>query len=190
MARAEGILRLLIIDDSLTEADAIINILRSAGHAVRAGREDDFDALELSLSKQSWDLLICRDNLPALAPVEIVNVIKRLGKDLPCVVITENKAAEKELFRTGVQDVVFKDDTERLKFAVERELDNLFMRRLGRRNERALRESENVLEPYWKVREMQWPICTKACIYTLTVPISICLDIKIRKTLMACRFWI
>jgi multidomain signaling protein FimX len=88
VARAEGILRLLIIDDSLTEADAIINILRSAGHAVRAGREDDFDALEMSLSKQSWDLLICRDNLPALAPVEIVNVIKRLGKDLPCVVIT------------------------------------------------------------------------------------------------------
>lgn len=142
MARAEGILRLLIIDDSLTEADAIINTLRSAGHAVRAGREDDFDALEQSLSKQSWDLLICRDNLSALAPVEIVNVIKRLGKDLPCIVITENKTAEKELFRAGVQDVVLKDDIERLKFAVERELDNLFMRRLGRRNERALRESE------------------------------------------------
>lgn len=142
MARAEGILRLLIVDDSLTEADAVINILRSAGHAVRAGREDTFEALEQCLSKQSWDLLICRDHLPALAPVEVVNLIKHLGKDLPCVVISENKEAEKELFRTGVQDVVMKDDVERLQFVVERELDNLFMRRLGRRNERALRESE------------------------------------------------
>ncbi|HAO25384.1 MULTISPECIES: EAL domain-containing protein [unclassified Methylophaga] len=142
MARAEGILRLLIVDDSLTEADAIINVLRSAGHAVRAGREDEYDALEQCLSNQSWDLVICRDALPSLAPIEIVNLIKHLGKDLPCIVITENKAAEKELFRTGVQDVILKDDVERLKFVAERELDNLFMRRLGRRNERALRESE------------------------------------------------
>lgn len=142
MARAEGILRLLIVDDSLTEADAVINTLRSAGHAVRAGREDDFDAVEKCLAKQSWDLLICRDHLPALAPIEIVNLIKHLGKDLPCVVITDNKNAEKELFRSGVQDVILKGDAERLKFVAERELDNLFMRRLGRRNERALRESE------------------------------------------------
>lgn len=142
MARAEGILRLLIVDDSLTEADAVINILRSAGHAVRAGREDNFEALERCLTKQSWDLLICCDHLSALAPVEVVNLIKHLGKDLPCVVITENKDSEKELFRTGVQDVVMKDDVERLQFVAERELDNLFMRRLGRRNERALRESE------------------------------------------------
>ncbi|MDO8826998.1 EAL domain-containing protein [Methylophaga sp.] len=142
MARAEGILRLLIVDDSLTEADAVINTLRSAGHAVRAGREHDFDAVEKCLAKQSWDLLICRDHLPALAPIEIVNLIKHLGKDLPCVVITDNKNAEKELFRSGVQDVILKGDVERLKFVTERELDNLFMRRLGRRNERALRESE------------------------------------------------
>lgn len=142
MARAEGILRLLIVDDSLTEADAVINILRSAGHAVRAGREDNFDALEQCLNKQSWDLIICRDHLSSLAPIEIVNLVKRLGKDLPCIVITEDKAAEKELFRSGVQDVILKGDVERLQFVAERELDNLFMRRLGRRNERALRESE------------------------------------------------
>lgn len=142
MARAEGILRLLIVDDSLTETDAVINILRSAGHAVRAGREDDFEALEQCLSKQSWDLIICRDHLPSLAPIEIVNLIKRLGKDLPCIVITEDKTAEKDLFRSGVQDVILKGDIERLQFVTERELDNLFMRRLARRNERALRESE------------------------------------------------
>lgn len=142
MARAEDILRLLIVDDSLTEADAVINTLRSAGHAVRARREDEVEALEQCLNKQSWDLLICRDDLPSLTPIEVVNLVKRLGKDLPCIVITEDKAAEKKLFRAGVQDAVLKDDVERLQFVAERELDNLFMRRLGRRNERALRESE------------------------------------------------
>lgn len=142
MTRADGILRLLIVDDSLSDADAVVNVLRSAGHAVRAAREERVEALEQALNSHGWDLLICRDDLPELTPTDIVNLIKRLGKDLPCIVITEQSETEKALFQSGVQDVVLKNDNERLLFAAERELDNLFVRRHGRRNERALRESE------------------------------------------------
>lgn len=142
MARAEGILRLLIIDDSLTDTDAVINVLRSAGHAVRASREENFHALEQLLSNQTWDLLICRDHLPNLTPLEIINLQQRLGKDLPVIVICSDSDAEKELFRCGAQDVVRQGDVDRLQFAAERELFNLNVRRLSRRNERALRESE------------------------------------------------
>lgn len=142
MARAEGILRLVIVDDSLTDADAIVNVLRSAGHAVRASREDNFHSLEQLLSNQALDLLICRDNLPNLTPLEIINLEQRLGKDLPVIVICDDPEAEKEWFRSGAQDVVRSNDTERLQFAAERELYNLNIRRLARRNERALRESE------------------------------------------------
>ncbi len=142
MTRADGILRLLIVDDSLSDADAVVNVLRSAGHAVRAAREERLEALEQALNNHGWDLLICRDNVPELPPTDIVNLIKRLGKDLPCLVITEDSESEKALFHSGAQDVLLKHDTERLLFAAERELDNLFIRRRGRRNERALRESE------------------------------------------------
>lgn len=142
MARAEGILRLLIVDDSLTDTDAVVNVLRSAGHAVRATREDDFHALEQILSNQTWDLLVCRDHLPNLTPSEIINLLQRLGKDLPCLVICSDSNTEKELFRCGAQDVVHHGDIDRLQFAAERELANLNVRRLSRRNERALRESE------------------------------------------------
>ncbi|HET8808227.1 MAG TPA: EAL domain-containing protein [Methylophaga sp.] len=142
MARAEGILRLLIVDDSLTDTDAIVNVLRSAGHAVRASREDNFHALEQLLSNQTWDLLVCRDHLENLTPLEITNLLHRLGKDLPTIVICSDVEAEKELFRCGVQDVVQQSDIDRLQFAAERELVNLNVRRLARRNERALRESE------------------------------------------------
>ena len=99
MARAEGILRLLIVDDSLTDTDAVVNVLRSAGHAVRASREDNFHALEQLLSNQTWDLLICRDHLPNLTPLEIINLQQRLGNDLPVIDICSDIVAEKELFR-------------------------------------------------------------------------------------------
>lgn len=142
MARAEGILRLLIVDDSLTDADGVINSLRSAGHAVRAAREDRAAELEQLLANQSWDLLICRDKIANLAPTDIVSLVQRLGKDLPTIILINDKADENRFYSIGVQDVIEFGDTARLQFAASRELNNLFSRRLGRRNERALRESE------------------------------------------------
>ncbi|MFW5451724.1 MAG: EAL domain-containing protein [Methylophagaceae bacterium] len=142
MARAESILRLLLVDDSLTEADSITNTLRSTGHAVRASRLDNLPEIEQALTGQSWDLILCRDSFSAVSPRELVNTVQRLGKDLPCIVLSSGQENIEELYSVGVQDVVAMHDGQRLQFAVERELQNLFMRRLCRRNERALRESE------------------------------------------------
>lgn len=142
MARAEGILRLLIVDDSLTDADGIINTLRSAGHAVRAAREDTPAALEQLLSTQTWDLLVCRDKVSNLSPVDVVALVHRLGKDLPSIILINDKADEEQFYDCKAQDVIVFGDTRRLQFAANRELQNLYVRRLGRRNERALRESE------------------------------------------------
>lgn len=142
VARAEGILRLLIVDDSLTDADGIINTLRSAGHAVRAAREDTPAAVEQLLATQTWDLLVCRDSVANLSPLDIVALVQRLGKDLPCIILVNDKADEEQFYDSRAQDIVVFGDTRRLQFAAERELNNLYIRRLGRRNERALRESE------------------------------------------------
>lgn len=142
MARAEGILRLLLVDDSLTEADTITNSLRSIGHAVRATRLDNLSEIEQALTNQTWDLMICRDTVTAAPPRELAGFIHRLGRDLPCIVLVSNTEAIDELYSIGAQDIVPISDSKRLQFCVERELQNLYMRRLSRRNERALRESE------------------------------------------------
>lgn len=142
VARAEGILRLLIVDDSLTDADGIINTLRSAGHAVRAAREEKPAELEQLLATQTWDLLICRDGVPNLSPLDIVSLVQRLGKDLPCIILVNDKSSEESFYDCEAQDIVTFGDNRRLQFAANRELQNLYIRRLGRRNERALRESE------------------------------------------------
>ena len=92
MARAEGILRVLIIDSSLTDADAIVNVLRSAGHAVRATREDKPAAIEKLLSAQNWELILCRENIADIQPMDILNLIQHLDKDLPCIIIADDKS--------------------------------------------------------------------------------------------------
>ncbi len=142
MARAEGILRLLIVDDSMSDADAIINSVRSAGHAVRATREQSLSGVENELRSRTFDLILCRDEVAGLLPADVIALTHSLVKDIPFIVITPNKDNLEALFEIGANDVVLFDDKERLQFAVSRELEHLFARRTARRNERALRESE------------------------------------------------
>lgn len=142
MDKAEGILRLMLVDDSLTDADNITNILRSAGHTVRGARHEKLAELELALTGSSWDLVLCRDTLTTVSPREVLNLIHRLGRDIPCIVLATNTDDMADYYHSGAQDIILFDDMERLKFAVTRELQNLFIRRSSRRNEHALRESE------------------------------------------------
>jgi diguanylate cyclase (GGDEF)-like protein/PAS domain S-box-containing protein len=142
MDRAEGILRLMLVDDSLTDADNITNVLRSAGHTVRGARQEVLAGLELALTEASWDLVLCRDTLTAVSPRDVLNLIHRLGRDIPCIVLVTNTESMADYYHHGAQDIIMFDDAERLKFAVARELQNLFIRRSSRRNEHALRESE------------------------------------------------
>lgn len=142
MDRAEGILRLMLVDDSLTDADNVINVLRSAGHTVRGTRQDDLAELEKSLSESSWDLVLCRDTMPATTPRDVLDLIHRLGRDIPCILLAKNAESMADYYNLGPQDIVLFDDAPRLKFSVARELKALFVRRSSRRNQHALRESE------------------------------------------------
>ncbi len=142
MDRVEGILRLMLVDDSLTDADNITNVLRSAGHIVRGSRQDNLTDLEKALTESSWDLVLCRDTMEAITPRDVLNLIVRLGRDIPCIVLSSHAVNMSDYYSLEPQDIMRFDDCQRLKFAVARELKNLFVRRLSRRNQYALRESE------------------------------------------------
>jgi diguanylate cyclase (GGDEF)-like protein/PAS domain S-box-containing protein len=142
MVRTDDVLRLLLVENSLTEADQIITSLRQSGHAVRASRHDTVEGIEQALVTNSWDLVLCRNDLESVSPENVLRLIRTVGRDVPCIILVSEKDDEDELFSLGAQDIVLMSDTKRLSFAVNRELDNLFVRRLSRRNERALRESE------------------------------------------------
>jgi len=141
MPRADNVLRLLLVDGSLTEADKIITLLRKAGHAVRATRYEDLDDISKALASHSWDLVLCRENLEKASPKETIQLIHQLGRDIPCIILVEEDKLSQQ-YSLGAQDIVLASDMHRLPFAINRELNNLYIRRLSRRNERALRESE------------------------------------------------
>lgn len=142
MAKSEGILRLLIVDDSMSDADAVINNIRSTGHAVRATREQSLAGVETELRERNFDLIVCRDTMTDFSPADVVELSHDLVKDIPIIILASNTDNLSELFSIGASDIVDFGDIVRLQFVVNRELNNLMVRRKARRNERALRESE------------------------------------------------
>lgn len=142
MARNEDVLRLMLVDKSLTDAESVINLIRRTGHAVRASRYETLEEIENAIRDHSWDMIFCRDTIEETSPHRLLELIHRLGRDIPCVILVSEQGDMDDYYDIGAKDIIQFSDTVRLPYVLERELDNLFVRRLSRRNERALRESE------------------------------------------------
>jgi len=142
VTRNEDVLRLLLVEESLTDAESIIALIRRTGHAVRASRYESLAEVEKAVKDHSWDVILCRDGLKTTSPQDCLKLIHHVGRDIPCLILVSEQENIDDYYELGAKDVIQFDDTMRLTFALAREIDNLFVRRLSRRNERALRESE------------------------------------------------
>ena len=63
-ANGQSILRLLILEESASEAQALIDPLRELGYALTAARVKSPLEFQAALKKQDWDLIIAPFALP------------------------------------------------------------------------------------------------------------------------------
>ncbi|KAB7627831.1 EAL domain-containing protein [Alkalilimnicola sp. S0819] len=144
MSKNDDILRLLVAEESLNDAEMLISVLRNAGQAVRASQAEDAEDLQQALAEKTFDLFLCSTGMAELSLDEAVRQIKHSGKDLPLVAINDvdDGDVRREAMRLGAADLVSKQDLEHLSRVLQRELRNLRDRRRLRRLEASLRETE------------------------------------------------
>jgi len=140
----EKLLRVLTIFDSSEEAEVLINILRKAGYIVRDIRVEDDEDMETAIEENPLDIILAKQTLPAFNAQQAVKLIVTSGRDIPLIVITPKlqEASALEVLNMGARDAVASDQGERLKFVVQRELQNLQDRHSSRQNEKLLHETE------------------------------------------------
>lgn len=140
----DEVVRLLVAEASLNDAEMFISVLRNAGHAVRATRVEDDEDLRDNLSEYAFDLFLCSTELDNLALADAAHIIQESGRDLPLLAVTagDDQTRRREALQTGAEDMVCKNDLDHLKLVVRRELQHINDRRRLRRMEKALRESE------------------------------------------------
>lgn len=137
-------LRLMIVDDSVDDAEAIANTLRNSGIAVRPSRPETPDELASLLSGQPFDLLLVDEHSQAIPLEQVVAQVDSSGKDLPMLVLVDTMDAGQVLTMTnlGVRAIVLRGEPAHLDAVIRREWSDLEARRVLRRLESQVRETE------------------------------------------------
>lgn len=144
MQKKNATVHLLILDPSQNDAESMVSLLRNSGKATRAHRITSEEDLEEALKTSNWDLLLARDLEQEFGPDDALTMVKRMDKDIPFVLLTEEVSRERtvNIIRAGGQDVVPFEYKDLLVLVVKRELAALEERRRRRVLESHLREAE------------------------------------------------
>ena len=137
-------LHLLLVEDSVADAQLLVEMLRAGQYDPVVQRVDTAEALQAALRQQAWDLVISDYSLPGLSGLEALRWVQQSGRDMPLVVVSGVVDEEQaiEAIRAGAYDFLRKDRLRRLETVVERVLREAEVRRERRQAESALRESE------------------------------------------------
>jgi len=116
-------IKLLIVHDSMSDAERFTSTLRNAGLPVRSERVDDVEDMVLELKENAYDLILCALDLLNFDPADAISELNRISQDVPMIGISENKSEQMlvDLMNLGLSDVVSKQHLTHLVKVVERE---------------------------------------------------------------------
>jgi diguanylate cyclase (GGDEF)-like protein/PAS domain S-box-containing protein len=137
-------LRLMIVDDSVEDAEAIVSMLRNAGIAVRPHRPATAEEMATMVGGQAIDLVLASQQGKAIAMDEVLQLVKTSGKDLPVVAVAEHvdDAVLTQALAGGVRAIALRHKPQQLLGVVRTEWTDLDARRALRRLEAQVRETE------------------------------------------------
>ena len=140
----KDLLRVMTLFEASEEAERLVNVLRNAGEIVRDLRAEDAEDMETLLHENPVDIILAKQRLTYFTALEALDVLQRLGRDIPLVVICEPQTPDAGLaeMEAGAADAVCADQEARLLLVVRREVDSLRNRKGLRRCEQMLHESE------------------------------------------------
>lgn len=122
---------LLNIEDSQSDSDLIVRLLRKAGHEITFERVETAAQMHAALKKQAWDIIISDHSLPQFNSHAALALLRQEGLDIPFIVVsgTIGEEAVADMMKAGAHDFLVKDNLTRLLSTVERELEYAEVRR-------------------------------------------------------------
>jgi len=144
MAQQDAVIRLLLVEDQLEDAEQLISVLRNGGMAIRPQRPESAEELQSLLSGQSIDMVLASLDAKYIPFANVAKQAEGTGKDIP-VLACANALDEKTVLggiAAGARDVALRSKPEHVQFVVRNEFQSLLARRGLRHLEAALRETE------------------------------------------------
>ena len=141
-------LQVLIVEDSLDDAELVERELNKAGYDVAALRVADAPAFMDALEGRHWDAILADYTVPGFGALPALNLLKQSGCDIPFIIVTGGISDETAVqsMRAGAHDYVLKDKLVRLIPAIEREMQEAVSRRQKREAEATLQLQSAALQ--------------------------------------------
>jgi CheY-like chemotaxis protein len=145
-------LRVLMVEDSGSDAELCLHALERAGFAVRADIVTTAAEFSEKLGGQAYDIILADHLLPAWSGFEALELLKQSAKDIPFILVTGVLADDTalEFIEMGADDYILKDRMSRLPLAVRRVLRE---QRLLEERRRASVEREKLIVQLQEVAE-------------------------------------
>lgn len=140
----ETTVRLLVVDDSVEDAEAIVSGLRNGGLAVRPSRPENAEQLAAMIGSQPLDLVLAAKSARQVSATETMAMIDASGKDLPLILVLD-KVDEQivlEAMALGARKIALRGQIDQIRHVVRSEYIDLEARRGLRRLEAQVRETE------------------------------------------------
>jgi two-component system, cell cycle sensor histidine kinase and response regulator CckA len=137
-------LRVLVAEDSETDAALLVHRLQRSGYDPFWERVEDPASMRNALERVSWDIVISDSSMPHFSAPAALAILREAGLDIPFVIVsgTIGEEAAVAAMRAGASDFLLKDNLARLAPVVERELRESKIRASRRKADEDLRSSE------------------------------------------------
>jgi diguanylate cyclase (GGDEF)-like protein/PAS domain S-box-containing protein len=144
MPKQDHVVRVLLIEDSLDDAEQLISMLRNGGIAVRPTRAENAEALGAQVDKQAPDIILANTEATSVKLSEAASIVTASGKDIALIAVVKQptEAGILAAFADGARALALRNRADHVQSIVKREFEALIMRRSVRRLEAALRETE------------------------------------------------
>lgn len=143
MAPGNDTLRLMIVDDHVEDAEAIVSTLRNAGITVRPSRPSSAEELAQMLEKPV-DMVMAYDKAAQIPFAQVVQSVSSSSKDVPILALLNelNEDILVNILQAGATRIALRHKPVQMLIAVRIEWQDVEARRQLRRYEAQVRETE------------------------------------------------
>ncbi|HBK57530.1 MAG TPA: PAS domain S-box protein [Xanthomonadales bacterium] len=139
-----SVLRLIVVEDTMEDAERVISALRNAGVAVRPQRAESIDELKSALAAGPVDLVLASLECQSMPFEQAAAAVAHAGKDVALIALCRNIDTDTAVraLKLGTTALALSSQPDHLNAIIEREFAALNQRRAVRTLEAALRESD------------------------------------------------
>ena len=139
-------LRLLLVEDSPSDAELLLRQLAREGLEVEPTRVETRAEMLAALGSGSWDIVVSDYGLPQFSGLEAIVTALAFDPDLPVILVsgTVGEETAAAVMRAGARDFILKDSLARLAMVLQREVKDAQLRRAQRREAHVMLKTQAI----------------------------------------------